>query len=130
VSGRLYRYEPTNLAPKKGRRPVEKPQHSSPRRLYRCRRPTTPNLSPFRGPTTPRVTALQRAARRRVLEQAVSSLTGAMRRAVAALARRRKCGGRGVQVRAAVAVLSQALQAAELLDLAERVEAPERQAVG
>jgi hypothetical protein len=69
-----------------------------------------------------------RTARRRVLEQAVSSLTGATRKAVAALVRCLKCKDRGIEMRAAVAVLGQAMRAAELLDLTERVEDLERRA--
>ena len=67
-----------------------------------------------------------RAARRQVVEAAIGRLQQACGDAVTAL--RRNLTGRGaVSVSAARAILGQAIEAIEIMDLAERVEALEQQ---
>jgi hypothetical protein len=68
-----------------------------------------------------------RAARRRVLEAALSRLQQSAGKAVEALERNLACGNPAHEVRAALGILDQAVKAAELLDLAERLEELERQ---
>ena len=66
-----------------------------------------------------------RAARRQVVEGAIANLQQAATEAAATLRRNLTCGVASVEVRAALAVLEQAIKGAELLDLAERVAALE-----
>jgi hypothetical protein len=69
-----------------------------------------------------------RAARRQVVEHALSQLQQLSSEAAATLRRNLSCGLPSVEVRAALGVLDQALRAVELLDLAERVAALEERA--
>jgi hypothetical protein len=78
----------------------------------------------------PRFLRSYRAARRRVVELAVSHLQQGSVEAVDALRRGLKCGNPLAEIRAAQLVLEQAFRGAELLDLVERVEELERQAHG
>src|SRR5262245_4330147 len=68
-----------------------------------------------------------RAARRRVLEAALGRLQQSAGKAVEALERNLACGQPAHEVRAALGILDQAVKAAELLDLSERLEELERQ---
>lgn len=69
-----------------------------------------------------------RAARRQVVEQAVSQLQAATGEAVGALQRNLACGVPSAEITAAKAIIDQAIKAIELVDLAERVEALEQAA--
>ena len=62
-----------------------------------------------------------RAARRAVVEAAIGRLQQASGRAVACLCKNLECGNAGVEVRAALGILDQALQAVELMDLEQRL---------
>jgi hypothetical protein len=75
----------------------------------------------------PEFKARYRAARRQVVESAVGRLQQAATLAVDALTRNLTCGIPAVEVGAARSVLDQAIKAVELIDLAERVEALERE---
>jgi hypothetical protein len=75
----------------------------------------------------PEFKARYRAARRSVVETAISRLQQAATEAVDALTRNLACGVPAVEVGAAKAVLDQAIKAVELIDLAERVERLEAQ---
>src|SRR6266536_2429950 len=66
-----------------------------------------------------------RAARRQVVEGALANLQQATSEAATTLQRNLTCGVPSVEIRAAVAILDQAVKAVELLDLEERVEALE-----
>ncbi len=68
-----------------------------------------------------------RAARRQVVEGAIASLQQMATEAATTLKRNLSCGTPSVEVRAALAILEQAIKGAELLDLAERVAALEAQ---
>src|SRR5262249_22573659 len=70
-----------------------------------------------------------RQARRQGVETAMGALQGATRQGVGGPRRDMRCGDPGTEVKAAATVLAQAVRAAELLDLAERVEELERQAL-
>ncbi len=69
-----------------------------------------------------------RAARRQVVEQAVSQLQAATSEAVGALQRNLGCGRPSAEIAAAKAIIDQAIRAIELVDLAERVEQLEQAA--
>ncbi len=77
----------------------------------------------------PAFRAEYRAARRAVVEQAVSGLQHATSEAVAALRRNLTCGMPTVEISAAKAVLDFAVKGVELIDLAERVEMLEQATV-
>lgn len=62
-----------------------------------------------------------RDARARLVEGAVARLLNATDSAVDALERALTCGKAGVEVRAALGLLSNALRGAELIDLADRI---------
>ncbi len=66
--------------------------------------------------------AAYRAARRQVVERAVSELQAAASEAVETLKRNLHCENPGVEIRAAQIVLEQAIRGVELIDLQERVE--------
>jgi hypothetical protein len=63
-----------------------------------------------------------RDARRAFVEGAIGRLQAAATEAVDTLRRNLTCGTPSVEVRAATAILDQAVKAVELFDLAERVE--------
>jgi hypothetical protein len=63
-----------------------------------------------------------RDARRAVVEGAIGRLQAAATEAVDTLRRNLTCGAPSVEVRAASAILDQAVRCVELFDLAERVE--------
>lgn len=65
--------------------------------------------------------AAYRDARRRVVEAALAGLQQAAGEAVGALRKNLTCGQAGTEVRAAVAILEQAVKATELLELEERI---------
>jgi hypothetical protein len=69
-----------------------------------------------------------RAARRQVVEGALANLQQATSEAAATLQRNLTCGVPSVEIRAAVAILDQAVKAVELLDIEERVAALEQRA--
>lgn len=71
-----------------------------------------------------------RAARRQIVEDALSQLQGATGEAVATLRRNLKCGRAGDEIRAAIAILDQSSRATELIDLQERLTALESRTVG
>jgi hypothetical protein len=66
--------------------------------------------------------AAYRAARRQVVERAVSELQAATGEAVEALKRNLHCENPAVEIRAAQIILEQAVKGVELMDLQERVE--------
>jgi hypothetical protein len=66
--------------------------------------------------------AAYRAARRQVVERAVSELQAACGEAVETLKRNLHCENPGVEIRAAQIILEQAVKGVELIDLQERVE--------
>jgi hypothetical protein len=66
--------------------------------------------------------AAYRAARRQVVEQAISKLQGATKYAVATLGKNLSCGNPAVEIRAAQIIIEQAIKGVELIDLQERVE--------
>jgi hypothetical protein len=70
----------------------------------------------------PEFRAKLRDARRAVVEGAIGRLQQAATEAVDTLQRNLTCGTPSVEVRAATAILDQAVKAVELFDLAERVE--------
>jgi transposase-like protein len=63
-----------------------------------------------------------RAARRQLVERAVSELQAATGEAVETLKRNLHCENEAVEVRAASIILEQAVKGVELIDLQERVE--------
>jgi hypothetical protein len=69
-----------------------------------------------------------RAARRQVLEHAVTQLQQAASEAVGTLTRNLTCGVPSVEVRAAQAILDQAARGLEVLDLEARIAALEQAA--
>jgi hypothetical protein len=70
----------------------------------------------------PEFAAAYRAARREVVEHAITELQSATSEAVATLRRNLNCRNEAVEVRAASIVLEQAIKGVELMDLQERVE--------
>lgn len=66
--------------------------------------------------------AAYRAARRQVVERAVSELQGACGEAVGTLKRNLTCENPAVEIRAAQIILEQGIKGVELMDLQERVE--------
>lgn len=76
----------------------------------------------------PRFQAQYRAARRQVVEQAVSRLQQATSDAVETLSRNMLCGVPASEIAAAKAVLDFAVKGVELVDLAERVANLEQRA--
>lgn len=70
----------------------------------------------------PEFRAKLRDARRAVVEGAIGQLQQAATEAVDALRRNLTCGTPSVEVRAATAILDQAIKALELFDVVERVE--------
>jgi DNA-binding MurR/RpiR family transcriptional regulator len=69
-----------------------------------------------------------RAARREVVEHAISGLQQATGEAVEALRRNLTCGVPSSEIAAARAIIDQAVKGVELVDLAERIEQLERAA--
>ncbi len=63
-----------------------------------------------------------RAARRQVVERAITELQAATGEAVETLKRNLHCENEAVEVRAASIILEQAVKGVELIDLQERVE--------
>ena len=78
----------------------------------------------------PAFMAAYRAARRAVVESAVGRLQQASEKAVETLERNLKCGQPGVEIRAACAILDNAIRGIDQLDLAYRVDALEARAGG
>lgn len=76
----------------------------------------------------PEFSSLYRAARRQVVEAAVSNLQQATSEAVDALRRNLTCGTPAAEIAAAKAVIDFAVKGVELTDLAERVEQLEQAA--
>ena len=74
----------------------------------------------------PSFAARYRAARRQVVEQAVSALQRAAGESVEALQRNLTCGTPTAEIAAAKAILDQAFRGMEVLDLAARIEQLER----
>jgi len=70
----------------------------------------------------PEFEAAYRAARRQVVERAVTELQAATGEAVETLKRNLHCEQPNVEIRAAQIVLEQAVKGVELIDLQERVE--------
>ena len=70
----------------------------------------------------PDFAAAYRAARRQVVERAVSELQAACGEAVETLKRNLHCENPAVEIRAAQIILEQAIKGVELIDLQERVE--------
>jgi hypothetical protein len=70
----------------------------------------------------PEFRAKLRDARRAVVEGAIGRLQAAATEAVDTLRRNLTCGTPSVEVRAATAILDQAVRAVELWDLAERLD--------
>lgn len=70
----------------------------------------------------PEFRARLREARRAVVEGAIGRLQHVATEAVDALQRNLTCGTPSVEVRAATAILDQAIKAVELFDMVERVE--------
>jgi hypothetical protein len=77
--------------------------------------------------TQPDFLAAYRAARRQIVEAAVTRLQQVCLQAVLALHRNLSCGKPTAEIAAARAILEQAIQGVDLYDLAGRVEALERQ---
>ncbi len=76
----------------------------------------------------PEFTERYRAARRQVLEQAIAQLQQASGEAVETLRRNLTCTVASVEVRAALAIIDQAVKGAEVLDLETRIAALETKA--
>jgi hypothetical protein len=74
----------------------------------------------------PAFKARYRAARRQVVEHAVSGLQQATSNAVEALTRNLSCGVAASEIAAAKAIIDFAVKGVELVDLAERVETLEQ----
>lgn len=70
----------------------------------------------------PEFAAAYRAARRQVVERAVSELQAATGEAVEALKRNLHCEQANVEIRAAQIILEQAVKGVELMDLQDRVD--------
>ncbi len=70
----------------------------------------------------PEFAAAWRAARRQVVENAITQLQTAASEAVETLKRNLTCGNEAVEVRAASLIIEQAVKGVELVDLQERVE--------
>ncbi len=70
----------------------------------------------------PDFAAAYRAARRQVVERAVSELQAACGEAVETLKRNLHCENPAVEIRAAQIILEQAIKGVELMDLQERIE--------
>jgi hypothetical protein len=70
--------------------------------------------------------AAYRAARRRVLEDALSRLQAATGQATDTLVRALTCGQTGTEIKAALGILDHAVKAAEWFDLDERLTAVEQ----
>ena len=70
----------------------------------------------------PEFKAKLRDARRELVETAIGRLSQVATEAVDALQRNLTCGTPSVEVRAATAIIDQAIKAVELFDLVERVE--------
>jgi hypothetical protein len=70
----------------------------------------------------PDFAAAYRAARRQVVERAVSELQAATGEAVETLKRNLTCENPAVEIRAAQIIIEQAIKGVELVDLQERVE--------
>ncbi len=70
----------------------------------------------------PEFAAAWRAARRQVVENAITQLQTAASEAVETLKRNLTCRNEAVEVRAASIILEQAVKGVELVDLQERVE--------
>ncbi len=70
----------------------------------------------------PEFEAAYRAARRQVVERAVTELQAATGEAVETLKRNLHCEQASVEIRAAQIILEQAVKGVELIDLQERVE--------
>jgi hypothetical protein len=70
----------------------------------------------------PDFAAAYRAARRQVVERAVSELQAACGEAVETLKRNLHCENAAVEIRAAQIILEQAIKGVELMDLQERIE--------
>jgi hypothetical protein len=81
-----------------------------------------PETTMYRWLREPAFKAAYRAARRDVLEGAISKLQQHTASAVDALARALTCGRTRDETRAADLILSHAIKGMELLDLAERLE--------
>jgi hypothetical protein len=75
----------------------------------------------------PAFRALYKQARQQVMDRATAGLLALCNRATEALGRNLNCGHPAVEVRAAVAILEQAIRTIELTDLAERVASLEEQ---
>lgn len=73
----------------------------------------------------PEFSAAYRAARRRIVEGAISQLQHACRRATCTLIDKLGSGNDGVAVRAALAILDKAFEGVELFELEGRIEALE-----
>ena len=74
----------------------------------------------------PDFNAEYKARCRMVLDLATSTLAGATEGAVACLRRNMECGKASAEIRAAVAILTHAIQAAELSDVVKRLDELER----
>jgi hypothetical protein len=74
----------------------------------------------------PSFRARYREARRRVVEQAISSLQRATGEAVETLRRNLTCGVPAAEISAAKAIVDQAFRGLEVIDLASRIEQLER----
>ncbi len=70
----------------------------------------------------PEFAAAYRAARRQVVERAISELQSACGEAVDTLKRNLTCEQPSVEIRAAQVILEQAIKGVELIDLQERIE--------
>ncbi len=70
----------------------------------------------------PEFEAAYRAARRQVVERAITELQAATGEAVETLKRNLHCEQASVEIRAAQIILEQAVKGVELIDLQERVE--------
>jgi hypothetical protein len=73
----------------------------------------------------PEFQAAYRRARRQIVEAAIGQLQQATGEAVETLRRNLTCGHAGAEIRAAAAILDQAIRGLELVDLEERLAALE-----
>ncbi len=83
------------------------------------------NITMWRWLQLPQFQAEYRAARRQVVELAITRLQHATGTAVAALTKNLTCGQPSVEVRAALGILDQAIKAVEILELEGRLTAME-----
>ena len=83
-------------------------------------------LTLWRWRRRPEFEAAYRAARARVVEQAIGNLQAVTGEAVAALRRNLTCGVPAVEVRAAEAILEQVMKGLHLVELEARIAALER----